>query len=114
MLVTKASHTFYFTFALLKASKYYLSDLIAEKEVSMSLKRDFRIIINRITDLEKTALNHLAKRDSETWAKEWSDRDFQVFASVFSIMNDLDEERRLMLEQFAKQLQGGEIKAEAA
>lgn len=112
MIVSKAAHTFYFTFAMMKAVRYYLYNLIEEKEVSMSLKADFRTIIRRIDDLEKTAYRSLSKDESDIWGKEWKERDYEVFASVFSAMNDMTEEQRAVMEEFAFQLKNGEVKAE--
>ena len=113
MEIKKEASVFYFTYALLLASRHYLQYLIESKSVSQGLKRDFKIIINRITDLDKTANRSLDDKEANTWRKEWTEKDYEVFASVFSKMNDMDEEKRLMLEEFADQLMRGEIKVEA-
>lgn len=114
MIVTQAARTFYFTWALMKAVKYYLGNMIDEKEVSYSLKAEFKILTNRITTLQKEAINSLGKQDGDTWQREYTDRDYQVFASVLTRMVDMNESQRAILEEFTEQLCKGEIKAVAA
>ncbi len=109
MKVSKDAQTFYFTYALLKASRQYLKYLIDSKDVHYSLKQSFQLIINRIADLEKVCNRSLDDGNAKTWSKEFSERDFQVFASVFAMMNEMDEEKRSILEEFANQLQKGEV-----
>lgn len=112
MKITKEASVFYFTYALLMASRYYLKYLIDSKSVSQGLKRDLKIIVNRITDLEKTANRSLEDKEAQSWRREWTERDYEVFASIFSKMNDMDEERRGILEEFADQLMQGNVKVE--
>ncbi len=113
-LITKEAHTFYFTYALLMACRKYLNNLIESNEVHFSLKREFKTVVNRITDLDKLCLRSLDDGDSNAWKKEWTQRDFEVFASVFMMLNDMSEEQRSVMEEFATQLMAGNVNAQLA
>lgn len=108
--ITKEASVFYFTYALLRASKYYLQYLIDSKSVSGTIKANLRNISNRINDLDRTAKNGLEEKEYAQWQREWSEKDFEVFASVFSQMNDMDESKRSALEEFATQLADGKVR----
>lgn len=110
--ITKEASVFYFTYALLRASKYYLQYLIDSKSVSGTIKANLRNISNRINDLDRTAKNDLDEKDYSEWQREWTDKDYEVFASVFSEMNDMDEGKRRVLEEFAKELSKGNVRVE--
>lgn len=107
-----AASTFYHTYALLIASRYYMNDLIDSKEVSFSLKRDLRTLCNRISDLERSANNTLKGAEHAQWKREWTDKDFQVFASVLGKMVDMPEDKRAVLEEFATELDHGNVTME--
>lgn len=110
--ITKEASVFYFTYALLRASKYYLQYLIDSKSVSGTIKANLRNISNRINDLDRTAKNGLEESEYAQWQREWSEKDYEIFASVFSEMNDMDESKRMILEEFAKELSKGNVKVE--
>ena len=108
----KTETAFYFTFALLLASRKYVNDLIESKDVGYGLKRALRIISNRITDMEKEAIRSLDTEDAKKWKKEWSDRDYEMFANIFTLMTHMDEERRNVLEMFTEQLAAGNVEVD--
>jgi hypothetical protein len=114
MKVQKEASVFYFTHALLLAAKHYMSFLMESGVVAYNLKQDFKILSNRITDLEKKCVRSLEGKESQQWVKEWSERDYEVFASVFGLMADMNEGQRNVLEQFATELSKGMAKAEIA
>ena len=111
---TKEAHTFYAMLALLKTGKYYGEYLIGHEAVAMSLKQAIRTICNRITDLEKGCSRSVDTKDAEVWRKEWTEKDSEVYSSVLFSMNDMSEEKRAILEQFAGELLKGTVKMEAA
>lgn len=114
MTITKEASTFYFTYAMLLLCRKYLNDLIASQAVAHNLKQDLRILVNKITHIERIANKSLENKDAETWRKEWTERDYEVFANIFGILNDLPEDRRMIAEDFMIELSNGNVRAEIA
>lgn len=111
-MTTYAATTFYQTYALLMAARYYIKDLIEHKDESRGLKSDFQLLCNRITDLERTSNQSLDAKDAASWRREWTEKDYLVFASVLGKMCDMTEEQRAGVEEFVIQMAEGNIKIE--
>lgn len=109
-MTTYAATTFYQTYALLMAARYYINDLVNHKDVSFNLKRDLRLLCNRITDLERISKQSLNATDAAAWSREWTEKDYLVFANVLGKMCDMTEEQRAGVEEFVIQLEAGNIK----
>ncbi len=104
---------FYSTYAMLMASRYYLSHLIESKQVHFTLKREFKILVNRINDLDAmTSRSVGSEADNQEWKRQWTEKDYMVFASVFELMNDMSEEQRAAVEEVCQQIKLGNVRVE--
>lgn len=114
MKVTREASTFYSMMALLKVVNHYAEYLCSSGEVVKNLKRDIRLLQNRIKDLDRTCNRSLEGSERQQWQKEWTEKDFEVFSSVLFVMADMSEEQRNIAEEFMNELKAGNIKVEAA
>ncbi len=112
MKITKEASTFYYTVAMLKTCKRNLQYLVDSRAVGQYVKHDFKTIINNIRHLERECVNVLDADAAKRWEREWTEKDYEVFANVFGMMNDMDEQQRATLEEFTEHLVAGNIKAE--
>lgn len=114
MIITKEAKIFYSLIALLKVSRIFADDLVSSGEVARSLKHDLRVITNNIAHLERISNASLNGKDREQWIREWTEKDYEVYSAILFYLNDMSEDRRLIAEEFMKQLAEGKVKAQAA
>jgi len=112
VIIQKEASTFYFTMALLKVVKRNIQFLLDSQAVAQNLKRDLKIMSSMIGGLERTCNASLSAGESAQWQREWTDKDYEVFAGVFGVMCDMTEEQRAAMEEFANQMAAGDINVE--
>jgi hypothetical protein len=112
MQITKEASTFYYTYALLMCAYKGMEFLIESREVSYSLKNDMKILMNKIRHIDSASKRSLNNPDAAVWSAQWNDRDFEVYGNVLGLMNDMSDEQRAVLEQFAQELLTGNVKME--
>lgn len=96
----------------MKSIRYYNSWLIESGAVHQRVKHSMNCVSNRIADFERLVNDSIGPNDHADWQKEWTERDFLVFSSVFRIMSDMNEEQRSVLEQVGLAIEKGEFHVE--
>lgn len=110
--IGKDQHTFYSMMTLFRIGKDYAKYLIAREGISKSLKMDLTVISNKIAFVERTCLNSLANEERAAWQREWTEKDYEVYGSILFALNDMNEEKRAMVEHFVTELAKDNVKME--
>jgi hypothetical protein len=113
-IVTKEASTFYTMMCLLKICNKYADFLKESGAVSFNLKDDLNRLQSRIKDLEFKCNDVLDTKDAKIWQAEWTDKDFECYSSMLFMLADMNNEQRLVTEEFMTELSKGTIKAELA
>lgn len=106
-----AASTFYSMIALLKVVNRYANYLSDSKEVGYNLKAEIRLLQSRIKCIDRRAADVLGE-DAALWQSQWTDKDFEVFASVLFSLIDMDEQQRSVVEQFVTEYQARRVEVE--
>lgn len=110
--VSKEAHLFYSNVALLKCVRRFSDFLIESNAVHYNLKASLRQLLGYMNRFDGEVSNSVEESDKGTWNKEWSERDFEVYSSVNSSMNNMNEQQRETLEQVATAILKGEFMVE--
>lgn len=108
-VITKEASTFYSLMAMLKISGNFIDFLVSSKSVARSLKFDLNQLRNNINRIDRICNQSLEGSEAQQWRREWSDRDYEVYSSILFSLNDMSEEQRSIMEQFAIELQRGNV-----
>ncbi len=102
--VTKEADTFYFTYALMKALRFYIEYLRVQGVVHYTVKDELRLIDNRLRAFTRNVTDSLPEEVQQVWDVEWTEKDYLIFSQVFRYMTNMDEDKRMQLEQYAEKL----------
>lgn len=102
--VTKEADTFYFTYALMKALRFYIEYLREQGVVHYTVKDELKLIDNRLKAFTRNVTGSLPAEVQHVWDIEWTEKDYLIFSQVFRYMTNMDEDKRMQLEQYAEKL----------
>jgi len=106
--ISKQAKDFYTLVAMLKCAECIKFSLSADKQVGGKLKHLLNNLFNSFKVMMREATFHMPEENRKIWDADWS-RDYLVFMSVFEQMSDMTDEQRLAVEEFSKQLIGGNV-----
>jgi hypothetical protein len=110
-VVTKEAKQFYAMLALLKCAKVFSDYLLQMNGVHGDVKNELKGLFNRFKIFQENVTKGMPADDRKLWETDWN-RDYLSFSAVFEIMSDLNDEQREILEQFASELQKGNIEVD--
>ena len=105
---TTDARQFYSMIALMRVASYFGKDLIKSKSVGPAIKQDLHYTVLKMEGFETKAFSTAPQEAKKIWLKEWQDRDYIVFASVLSLMSEMNEEQRSVVEQTCEAISKGE------
>lgn len=111
-VVTKEAKAFYSMIAMFVCASDIGEYIVNSPEPTVvpAIKDKIRGINGTIRRFMGQMLKKLPEKDVALWKKEWIDRDYNVYQSVFSMMSDMTDEQRLGVEEFCEQVLKGNIK----
>ena len=112
----RITNDFYAMMSLANVVRLFADRVVAEPECGGEIKQDMNRLIRCINALNGQCriLANKGKGDSDKWISEFTERDIEVYSSVFYMLNDCDESQRQTIEQMIEDIKNGTLVAVAA
>lgn len=94
---------FYSMIAMLECAKSMHKYLVnhPNKPIADELRKEVNKIFTTYNSVKSIITRTLVGQEKETWEKEWTNRDYEAYASVFQMLSEMNDEQRREVELFA-------------
>lgn len=109
--ITKEASVFYSMMSLFKVACNYGDFIVGSAKVGDRIRKELGYVTAKFRLFERKISAEAPVEVRAQWDKEWTDRDYEIFASVFFKLADMNEQQRAVVEEFCAQVEQGKAHA---